>query len=146
MTIARPPRPTLFAAALLIVALSSAQAAVLDLNQAGITDIQAALGAGLSAEKLVGAYLGRIEAYDKKGPTINSVILLNPRALDDARKLDAERKAGKVRGPLHGVPVVLKDNYDTHDLQAGRKDVRSIPTGPDRAAPGLPVDAETSSA
>src|SRR4029077_18237758 len=70
----------------------------------------------LSSEKVVAAYLKRIEAYDKKGPSINTVITLNPKALEQAKALDAERKSGKVRGPLHGIPIVLKDNYDTFDL------------------------------
>ena len=52
------------------------------------------------------AYLRRIEAYDQKGPVLNTVITLNPKALDEARALDAERKAGKVRGPLHGIVVL----------------------------------------
>jgi len=70
----------------------------------------------LTAEKLTQLYLDRITAYDKTGPAINAVITLNPKALDEARALDAERSAGKVRGPLHGVPIVLKDNYNTFDL------------------------------
>ncbi len=58
------------------------------------------------------AYLDRIAAIDDAGPTLNAVIELNPDALKDADALDAERKAGKVRGPLHGIPVLLKDNID----------------------------------
>jgi len=71
------------------------------------------LAAGsLSAEALTQAYLERIEQIDRSGPALNSVIELNPEALADARALDAERMAGKVRGPLHGIPVLLKDNID----------------------------------
>jgi amidase len=93
------------------------QAASLNLATATIADLQAAYGSGkLSAVQVTQAYLARIEAYDQKGPVINSVITLNPKALDVAKALDAERKAGKVRGPLHGVPIVLKDNFDTFDL------------------------------
>jgi amidase len=92
------------------------QSATLDLTTATIADLQAAFRAGLTAETLTAAYLSRIEAYDKKGPAINSVITLNPRALDEARARDSERRAGKVRGPLHGIPVALKDNIDTVDL------------------------------
>lgn len=88
-----------------------------DLHTATITDVQSAFATGkLTSEKLTEAYLARIAAYDKQGPAINAVITLNPGALADARSLDAERKAGKVRGPLHGIPIVLKDNYDTFDL------------------------------
>lgn len=110
-------RPLALAALLSFTTLPQAYAGTLDIDKAGITEIQTAFKQGLSSEALVQAYLKRIEAYDKKGPQINAVILLNAKALDEARKLDAERKAGKLRGPLHGIPVVLKDNYDTFDLQ-----------------------------
>jgi len=100
----------------LTLALSSLPAATLDLKTATIADLQAAYAAGLSTEKVTAAYLARISAYDQQGPAINTVITLNPKALDEARALDAERQAGKVRGPLHGVPIVLKDNIDTSDL------------------------------
>jgi amidase len=100
----------------LTVFAPGASAATLDLTTATIADVQAAYKAGLTAEKLTAAYLARVAAYDKQGPTINTVITLNPNALAEAKALDAERKAGKVRGPLHGVPIVLKDNFDTFDL------------------------------
>ena len=93
-------------------------AASIDLHTATIADLNAAFKAGtLTSEKLTQAYLARIEAYDKKGPKINSIIYLNPKALEQAKALDAERKAGKIRGPLHGIPIILKDNYDTFDMQ-----------------------------
>ncbi|WP_379654667.1 amidase family protein [Pseudoxanthomonas sp. UC19_8] len=92
-------------------------AAPLDLETATVTQLEAAMADGaLTSETLVRAYLARIAAYDKQGPTINAVIALNPKALREARRLDRERKAGHVRGPLHGIPVVLKDNIDTFDL------------------------------
>ncbi|TBV74475.1 amidase family protein [Pseudoxanthomonas winnipegensis] len=92
-------------------------AAPLDLETATVTQLEAAMTDGaLTSETLVRAYLARIAAYDKQGPTINAVIALNPKALREARRLDRERKAGQVRGPLHGIPVVLKDNIDTFDL------------------------------
>ncbi len=89
------------------------QAADFDLSTATLADIHSAQAAGaLSSEKLVQLYLARIEAYDKQGPKINAVIHLNPSALAEAKALDAERAAGKVRGPLHGIPVVVKDLLD----------------------------------
>ena len=94
-----------------------AYAGSLNIESATIAELNAALATGkLTSEKLVGAYLARIEAYDKQGPTINAVITLNPKRSDEAKALDAERKAGKVRGPLHGIPIVLKDNFDTFDM------------------------------
>ncbi len=91
-------------------------AAQLDINTATIADLQAAYAKGLTSEKVTQAYLARIAAYDKQGPNINAVITLNPQALAQAKSLDAERAAGKVRGPFHGVPILLKDNIDTFDL------------------------------
>ena len=66
-------------------------------------------------KELVQAYLDRIEKLDKKGPQLNAIIQINPDAIQIAENLDREMKAGKIRGPLHGIPVVLKDNIDTHD-------------------------------
>ena len=84
--------------------------------EAGVMEQQAAMAAGkLSASALVTQYLARIAAIDKRGPTLNAVIELNPDALDIARALDRERAAGKLRGPLHGIPVLLKDNIATGD-------------------------------
>jgi Asp-tRNA(Asn)/Glu-tRNA(Gln) amidotransferase A subunit family amidase len=84
-----------------------------DLQTATIADINAAIDAGaLTSEKLVELYLKRIDAYDKNGPKINSVITMNPKARDEARALDAERKARGRRSPLHGIPVVIKDLID----------------------------------
>lgn len=94
----------------------SANAARLNIDTASIEEVNQAFAAGLTSEQLVSAYLERIEAYDKQGPVINAVITLNPDALQTARALDAERKRGAVRGPLHGVPIVLKDNHDTFDM------------------------------
>ena len=93
------------------------QAAELNIITATIPEVEAAMATGkLSSVKITEAYLKRIDAYDKKGPAINAVILINPNALKEARAMDAERRAGKIRGPLHGVPVILKDNYETHDM------------------------------
>jgi amidase len=104
-------------AALATATSSVALAAQLDLTTATIAELDAAMAAGrLTSEQLVGLYLKRIDAYDKKGPAINAVILVNPKALETARALDRERKQKGPRGPLHGIPVVLKDNFDTFDM------------------------------
>jgi Asp-tRNA(Asn)/Glu-tRNA(Gln) amidotransferase A subunit family amidase len=86
--------------------------------EATIAGIHAAMSAGeITCRELVEFYLGRIEAYDKKGPCLNSIILINPNAREEADKLDAEfRKTGKLSGPLHGIPVLLKDNFETGDM------------------------------
>lgn len=98
--------------------VAAVYADTLDIKTATIADISKAFATGkLTSEQLVTAYIKRIESYEKKGPAINSIIFLNPKALETAKALDAERKAGKVRGPLHGIPVVLKDNFDTVDMQ-----------------------------
>ena len=95
----------------------AASAKTIELDAATIADINAAYAAGtLTAEKLVQLCLARIDAYDKQGPSLRAVITVNPKALDIARALDAERKAKGPRSPLHGIPIVLKDNYDTADL------------------------------
>ena len=92
-------------------------AAQLDLTRASIADINAAFEAGaLTSEKLVELCLSRIKAYDQAGPKLNAVLTLNPKALETARSLDAERQARGPRSPMHGIPVVLKDNMDTADL------------------------------
>ena len=81
-----------------------------------ISELQEKMESGeLTARQLAELYSQRISAVDKNGPYINSVIELNPAALDIADGLDKERKDGKVRGPLHGIPILVKDNIDTHD-------------------------------
>jgi amidase len=81
-----------------------------------IAELQSRMDSGeLTAARLVEMYLERIEAVDRDGPRLNSVIELNPEAGAIAASLDAERRSGKKRGPLHGIPILLKDNIDTHD-------------------------------
>ena len=81
--------------------------------EASISDLSARMARGeLSSHALTQAYLQRIAAIDDAGPTLNAVIELNPNALKEADARDAERKAGRVRSPLHGIPVLLKDNID----------------------------------
>lgn len=92
-------------------------AATFELSTSTIADIQKAMDAGaLTSEKLTSLYLARIEAYDQKGPELKSVLFINPNALAEARALDAERKAKGPRSPLHGVPFVVKDVFDTVDM------------------------------
>ena len=87
-----------------------------DVFEASIATLAADMAAGkLTSEALTAAYQARIAAIDWAGPTLRSVICLNPHSLDDARALDAERTAGQLRGPLHGVPVLVKDNIETDD-------------------------------
>ena len=107
-----------FAALLFVLALAPITAAsTIDLDAATIADLNAAFDAGmLTAEQLVQLCLARIEAYDRRGPSLHAVITLNPKAIETARALDAERKSNGRRSPLHGIPIVLKDNYNTSDL------------------------------
>ncbi len=84
--------------------------------EATIDQLQAQMSAGtLTARELTAAYLDRIAQLDKAGPKLNAIIELNPDALAIADQLDAERRTGKVRGPLHGIPILLKDNIATAD-------------------------------
>src|SRR5829696_3947475 len=99
------------------VAASPSRAATFELTSATVADINAAFAAGaLTSEKLTQLYLARIAAYDQAGPKLNAVILLNPKALDEARALDVERKTKGPRSALHGIPVLVKDNFDTFDM------------------------------
>jgi amidase len=87
-----------------------------ELDEVTILDLQSAMGTGArTARSIAQAYLDRIAAIDSGGPCINAVIETNPDALETADALDAERRAGRVRGLLHGIPVLLKDNIDTAD-------------------------------
>lgn len=87
-----------------------------ELNESTIQQLQDKMASGqMSSLEITQLYLNRIAAIDKSGPRVNSVIEVNPDALDMARAMDQERKAGKVRGPLHGIPVLVKDNIDTAD-------------------------------
>ena len=108
-------------------------AVTFSLEEATIADINAAFDAGaLTSEQLVQLYLNRIEAYDEQGPSINSIRTLNPNALETAAALDSERQTTGARSPLHGIPILLKDNFDTFD----------IPTtgGTDALAGSIPPD------
>ncbi len=87
-----------------------------DVEEKTIAELQADMTSGaVTAEQLVQAYLDRIASVDAAGPGLNAVLSLNPNALADARALDQERAQGHVRGPLHGVPILIKDNIETLD-------------------------------
>jgi amidase len=89
-----------------------------ELLEATIPDLQAALAGGVvSSRDLVSLYLARIEAYDQQGPALNAISWFNQNVFDQADALDAERRATGPRSALHGIPVLVKDNYDTSDMQ-----------------------------
>jgi len=109
-------RTAVFVAAALAMSAPAASAAPYDVAEKDIATFQADLAAGrVTSAALVRAYLKRISALDRRGPKLRSVIAVNPRALADARALDAERKATGPRGPLHGIPILIKDNIETLD-------------------------------
>jgi amidase len=96
--------------------LTPAAERAFDPTELSIASLQRALATGIAtSESLTAAYLGRIARFDHHGPEYRSVLALNPDALVAARALDLERKAAKPRGPLHGIPIILKDNIETRD-------------------------------
>ncbi len=100
-----------------LLLLVTACAPAFQVEEATIADIHQAMEEGrITAEELVQAYLDRIEAYDRQGPYLNSIITVSELALQRARELDAAFAESGFTGPLHGIPVIVKDNYDTHDL------------------------------
>lgn len=104
-------------AAIVLLALEPAFAKTIDFDAATIADINAAFDAGtLTSESLTQMCLARITAFDRRGPSLHAVMTLNAKAVEQARALDLERKTKGRRSPLHGIPVVLKDNYDTFDM------------------------------
>ncbi|MDE0879320.1 MAG: amidase [Sphingomonas bacterium] len=110
----------LMATALSVVAPVAAAAKTVTVEERSISELQMMMRAGrASSVDLVKAYLARIAAMDRPvkggGPTLRAIIALNPDAIAQAKALDAERKAGRVRGPLHGVPILIKDNIETAD-------------------------------
>src|SRR6516165_7099487 len=91
--------------------------AAFDLIETTIADIHTAYKAGsLTVRQLVQMYLDRIALYDKKGPAINAIISLNPAALEDADRLDAQFRGTGFIGPLHGIPVIIKDQADVKGM------------------------------
>lgn len=102
---------------LLLPAVGSSQSKSFRLEEATIDEIHAAYKAKqLTSRQLVQLYLDRIEAYDKKGPALHSIITVNPKALEDTDKLDAAFRASGFVGPLHGIPVIIKDQVDVQGM------------------------------
>jgi Asp-tRNA(Asn)/Glu-tRNA(Gln) amidotransferase A subunit family amidase len=123
------------AAALLLAASSPQPRATFDPFEKSIGDLQSALEKRqVTSRQLVESYLARIEAYDQQGPRINAFISLNPAALETADALDRERAARKVRGPLHGIPIVVKDNFDTIDMPTTGSSIALATSRPARDA------------
>src|SRR6187401_1712623 len=88
-----------------------------EVHEQSILDLQAAQASGrVTSRGLVESYLARIQAYDQAGPRLNAIVMVNPRAREDADAMDRERADRKVPGPLHGIPVLIKDNYDTAEM------------------------------
>jgi len=89
----------------------------IEVTEATITELRDAMAARqVTSVQLVDAYLARIAAYEQAGPKLNALIRINPKARTEAAQRDAERARGTVRGPLHGIPVIIKDNFDTGDM------------------------------
>ena len=100
-----------------LAAISASAAPQVDLEELTVEDAQKGFQSGqLTAQSLTAAYLARIDAIDRHGPSINAVIELNPDALKIAAELDRERKSKGPRGPMHGVPILVKDNIDTANM------------------------------
>ena len=96
---------------------ASEDASGFDVMEKSVRDLTGALERGeVTSVELVDAYLARIAAFDQQGPAINAMVTINPNARDVARGLDQERSEGRIRGALHGIPVLVKDNYDTADM------------------------------
>src|SRR5258708_12404026 len=119
------------------------QPASFDVFETSIPDLQAALSSGkITSRQLVQAYLARIAAYDQAGPRLNAIVTLNPRALAEADALDRERRTKGPRGPLHGVPLLVKDNYDTAEMPtAGGTLAPATPQPPPPPFPLHPLPA-----
>jgi amidase len=102
-----------------------------ELQEVTILQLQQLLQTGrYSSEKLVDLYLGRIRDIDKSGPALNSIIEVNPDAREIARQLDQERKSGKIRSPLHGIPILIKDNICTADKMLTTAGSLALTAGP----------------
>lgn len=109
---------SIFSVLFLVQSAMAAESTNFRVEEATIADIHAAMKAGkVTCRQLVEMYMKRIEAYDKKGPSLSSVIVVHPKALQIAEELDAKFKKSGFVGPLHGIPVLLKDNVNTYDME-----------------------------
>src|SRR6478609_7621484 len=120
--------------AALLLTMGAAQVST-SLVEASADQLQKAMASGhATARSITQSSLERIHRLDREGPALRSVLETNPDALKIARQLDDERKAGRVRGPLHGIPVLVKDNIDTGD--------RMMTTAGSLALVGAPVTSD----
>src|SRR5260370_19757568 len=102
----------------LVTPLAAQKASPFEVEEATIAQVHDAMKAGrLTCRALVGLYLKRIEAYDKNGPAINSIVTVNPEVEKQAAELDARFAHSVLTGPLHCGPVIVKDNFETKGLQ-----------------------------
>lgn len=135
-----PVRRSLVACLVVLCALSvdpraQPQPPLYDPVEKTISELQEAMTSGhVTSRQLVEAYLARIAAYDRQGPAITAMVTLNPRAVAQADALDAERKARGPRGPLHGIPIVVKDNYETVEMPTGAGSLALASSHPPRDA------------
>ena len=106
-----------------------------DVTEKSIEDLQKAMqDKQVTSRALVELYLARVEAYDQRGPALNAIVAINPHAREDADKLDRERASTGSRGPLHGVPVLVKDNYETVDMPTTAGSIALVTFHPRRDA------------
>src|SRR5215510_5342757 len=123
------------AAAAGVLSAQAPRVTAFDLEEATIADLQQRMSAGHETSRsLVDKYLARIDEIDRRGPELRSVLEINPDARSIADAMDAERRAGRVRGPLHGIPILLKDNISTAD--------RMLTTAGSLALAGAPASAD----
>ena len=124
------------AVALICVIVISSNSRAFELEEATIRDLQEGMRMGrYTSQSIVEMYLKRVEEIDKRGPAIRSYLEINPDALAIANQLDQERRDGQIRGPLHGIPVLLKDSIDTAD--------KLSTTGGSYALVGIPVPRDS---
>src|SRR5438874_5753750 len=122
-------------AAILALASAPTQTPGFDVVEKTIPELGAAMASRtVTSRRLVEAYLARIAAFDQQGPALNAMITLNPNAAAEADALDRERALRGPRGPLHGIPIILKDNYDTADMPTTAASIALKGSRPERDA------------